>query len=307
MIDWMQSAELNDISIDDLKDYFERFPKSNKKIIAICDECRSEREVSLNNYNNNGTSLCKSCAIRNARSKPESREKSSVATKRRFLDPEEHKKQSETMKEKRREYPELWETDKMKESHKNMSTRLIEWYKVHPEAKDAARKKTIEQFSDPKKREEMSIIKKQYFIDNPEENELNRQRLIQYHIDHPEARNEARKKTIKQFSDPEAREAHRKISIEQFSDPEVRERMSAIKQGIPYDEWDGFYQANWRDWRHTVLLNDPFSKCHRHHITKTLAICIPDELHNHIRHNLRTGNNMGEMNMLALQFMNGGL
>lgn len=33
----------------------------------------------------------------------------------------------------------------------------------------------------------------------------------------------------------------------------------------------------------------------------------PKELHNHIRHVLMTGKNMGEMNLLALQYMNGGL
>jgi DNA-binding TFAR19-related protein (PDSD5 family) len=158
------------------------------------------------------------------------------------------------------------------------------------EAREIQRQNAIKQWSNQEARDEISRIKLQYYIDHPEENELNRQRQIQYYIDNPEARGEARKKTV-----------------EQFSDPDAREKMSAIKQGIPYDEWEGFYQADWRNWQGTILLNDPFPGCHRHHITETLAICIPDALHNHIRHVLETGKNMGEMNILAFQFINGGL
>ena len=175
------------------------------------------------------------------------------------------------------------------------------------EAREIQRRNSIEQWSNQENRDEMSRIKKQYFEDNPEAIEKNRDAQLKYHEDNPEAREEARKKTLKQFSDPEAREAHRRIAIEQFSDPEARERMSAIKQGISYEDWEGFYQADWRDWQQTLLLNAPFLGCHRHHITETLAICIPAELHNHIRHTLKNGKNMGEMNMLALQFMNGGM
>lgn len=175
------------------------------------------------------------------------------------------------------------------------------------EAREIQRHNAIKQWSSQDNRDEMSKIKKQYYIDHPEENELNSQRLIQYYKDHPEAREEAREKTIEQFSDPEVRERARERSLKQWSDLEVRERMSAIKQGISYGDWEDFYHADWRNWQNTLLLNDPFPGCHRHHITETLAICIPAELHNHIRHVLKTGKNMGEMNILAFQFMNGGL
>lgn len=175
------------------------------------------------------------------------------------------------------------------------------------EAREIQRQNSLEQWSHQENCDEMSRIKKQYYIDHPEENKLNSQRLIQYYKDHPEAREKARRKTIEQFGDPESRELARQNTIKQFSDPEARERMSAIKQEISYDDWEDFYHADWRNWQNTLLLNAPFPYCHRHHITETLAICIPSELHNHIRHALKTGKNMGEMNLLALQFINGGL
>lgn len=56
-----------------------------------------------------------------------------------------------------------------------------------------------------------------------------------------------------------------------------------------------------------IQLNKKFDNSDFHHITKSIGIYIPIKLHRHIRHNLRTGKNMGEINMLALQFINGGL
>lgn len=175
------------------------------------------------------------------------------------------------------------------------------------EAREIQRKNSLEQWSHQEARDEMSKIKLQYYIDHPEGKELNRQRQIQYIIDNPEARKRLSDQAIKQFSDPKAREVQRRNSLVQWSNIEACEKMSAIKQGISYDEWEGFYQADWRNWRDTILLNDPFPGCHRHHITETLAICIPKELHNHVRHVLKAGENMGEINMLAFQFINGGL
>lgn len=51
----------------------------------------------------------------------------------------------------------------------------------------------------------------------------------------------------------------------------------------------------------TRSLGDEF-----HHISKSIGIYIPHGLHRHVPHNMATGWNMGEMNMLALQFINGG-
>ena len=52
-------------------------------------------------------------------------------------------------------------------------------------------------------------------------------------------------------------------------------------------------------------LNDKFPGSDGHHITRTLVIYIPGKLHEHISHNLRTGKNMAEINMLAVQYLYG--
>ena len=65
MIDWQKSAKINNCSIDKLKTRFERFPESNKRIIAICDnpECKKERELYFYAYRD----LCRTCGTENAR------------------------------------------------------------------------------------------------------------------------------------------------------------------------------------------------------------------------------------------------
>jgi len=87
----------------------------------------------------------------------------------------------------------------------------------------------------------------------------------------------------------------------------TRQHISATQQGISYDEWDHFKweENNWRDWSKVNYLNDWFKGCHRHHITKTIVIHIPAELHGHVRHCLKTDKNMNEINILSLQFMGG--
>lgn len=87
--------------------------------------------------------------------------------------------------------------------------------------------------------------------------------------------------------------------------PETGERISASHQRQNYDEgeWTGYVIHHSRSFRDCIFLNEWFSGCDRHHITKTIVVCIPRELHRHIHHNLDTGFNMGEINMLALQYL----
>ena len=115
------------------------------------------------------------------------------------------------------------------------------------------------------------------------------------------------------IDNPEKGDQHSQLIIEQWNNltkeekVERSKRQSAGHQHISYDEWDHFLceEDNWRDWSNVIYLNDIFPGCHRHHITKTIIVCIPGELHEHISHNLKTGRNMAEINMLALQFING--
>jgi len=84
---------------------------------------------------------------------------------------------------------------------------------------------------------------------------------------------------------------------------ESRQRQSATRQGISYDEWCGYVDNDWRDWRNTYMLNEPFHGSHRHHITEDIAVHIPAKLHNHEYHNLKSGVGMEKMNDLAIQYL----
>jgi len=73
--------------------------------------------------------------------------------------------------------------------------------------------------------------------------------------------------------------------------------------------------ANWRGGKHRsnvlpvnqcIKLNDKFAGSDAHHITSSIVIYIPEELHHHFNsHCLETGLNMAEVNMAALQYING--
>lgn len=131
-------------------------------------------------------------------------------------------------------------------------------------------------------------------------NEENRERrsdeVIQYYKDHPEAGIQHSQRIIDHWNNLTDNE---KIIRSQ--------KQSAGHQRISYEEWSHFLcdETDWRDWDKAVYLNDWFRGCNRHHITETIVVCIPVELHQHVKHNLKTGDNMPEMNMLALQYING--
>ena len=59
MINWEKSAKLNGANVSELKSYFDKYPVSNKRIIAICDNCSKERNVSFYQYRD----LCHKCAV----------------------------------------------------------------------------------------------------------------------------------------------------------------------------------------------------------------------------------------------------
>ncbi len=56
-----------------------------------------------------------------------------------------------------------------------------------------------------------------------------------------------------------------------------------------------------------VKLNDKFPGSNAHHISYNIVVFIPVELHRRIDHSLKSGYNMGIMNLLAMQFLFGGI
>lgn len=86
-----------------------------------------------------------------------------------------------------------------------------------------------------------------------------------------------------------------------------QKRASATMQGIPLSEWKGFAPPATREHivkaEHCIRLNKPFPECEGHHLSRSLLIYIPKELHNHIRHNLKTGKGMASINAIAIQYL----
>ena len=161
------------------------------------------------------------------------------------------------------------------ESREKMKLSLKHYYIDHPEAKENLSIKATEQWSNQEARDNMSRVKKQFFKDHPEEKELNSQRLIQYYIDHPEATEKAREK-----------------SLERFSTQESRERHSALMKGENYNagEWTGFKKTNRqyvKSIEQSIQLNKRFKDSEGHHITPSMIIFIPKELHKYIKHNIK--------------------
>lgn len=290
MIDYEKSAELNGMGVEELKSWFERFQKSNKVVVKICDECGEISNVSFDTYR----PLCRLCSLRT----PEARESARMKTLEQMSDPEARNKISKSLKQ---------------------------YHKEHLEAGKAISKRQIERCKDPNIRKEMLERRIQYYIDNPEAGIEHGKIMAQFYKDNPGVALSQSKQMIEYYSNQDNRDDHsdrlkkynkdpkvKRLRSEvlkryHIDHPEVAKYMSARMQGIPYEEWDGFSEGDWRDWNEAIYVNEPFSGCHRHHITETIVVCIPGELHYHIRHNLKTGENMGKINALAIQFINGGL
>jgi hypothetical protein len=116
-------------------------------------------------------------------------------------------------------------------------------YWSHQENRNAESERKIEFFSHQENRNAESERKIEFFSYQENRNATGEQ-LRQYYIDHPKARKVVSEKTIKQFEDPKQREKRRESQIKIWEDSEFREengkRISAGKQGIPYDEWEGY-------------------------------------------------------------------
>jgi len=220
----------------------------------------------------------------------------------RFQDPEERKKASEKMLQFYDDNPEMKDYISMcakerfsdPEERRKYSERMLKFYKDNPDIIEVIRQKSIEQFSDPRQRELQSKLKIQYYIDHPEIIGEMSQRTRQYYVEHPEIGTR-----------------HSIFMKEFYSDIENRERASAVQMGQDYDngEWTGFYvgdRSHVKPESICVKLNERFEGCEMHHITPSIVIYIHKELHRHyIPHSLKTGKNMGIVNMAALQYLNG--
>ena len=326
MIDFIKSAELNNMSVDDLKIRFKKYPRSGKVVWCVCNICGRGRYLRFCDCHD----MCHRCANstiekreKNSKQKteywethPELRDDMSIRMLNCWSDPEWRENNRNKLKQwwavpGHKEEASIRTTNYL-EDHPEVceehSLKVIKYYEDNPEAGiNASLVKTKWWDDHPEANDEMSIRMKGYW-DSQEHRDEQSERLLQYYIDNPDARDERSEIRIQFLKDnPDFGENHSKLLIEYYKNNlEAREMSSALHQGIPYEEWTGFSER-YNNYKNCVFLNDPFPGCHRHHMAKTLIICIPGELHNHIRHSLKTGYNMGEINLVALQYINGGL
>ena len=91
---------------------------------------------------------------------------------------------------------------------------------------------------------------------------------------------------------------------------ETRLKMSKLQLGKLNHGWKGGFNKK-RSYLIAISrclhINERFEGSHAHHIAADVIVFIPRDLHYHINHSLKDGKGMYEMNMLALQFINGGL
>lgn len=249
---------------------------SGKKVAIVCEECGAYRLAPFNQIR----VLCRICSDALRRGIPRSED-----VKQRI---------SET----------LMGHTVSEESRQKMSDKVNAYYS-NPDNHEKRRVSAIETWRTPRHRETMVAAMLQYNHDHPEKG-IQHSLFMTDRFVSDDVRTKHSENQIKVLSDPKTRAKMSASATARMKDVRERARISSTLRGIPYEEWAGFSNKNWRDWSKAVYLNKWFIGCERHHLTQTIVACIPTELHKHIAHNLSNGYNMGEMNMLALQFINGG-
>lgn len=103
MIDWKKSAELNDCTVEWLKDRFKKFPNSNKKVWRVCEgkECDDERAIEFYQY----SPLCQKCSL----GTPEVIEANRLRAIEQWSNPEIRSKVSKSLIQYNLEHPEMKE------------------------------------------------------------------------------------------------------------------------------------------------------------------------------------------------------
>lgn len=271
MFNDIRTQELFGYSVDSLSE------GSHKKIVTNCDICGDERICQRRSYHNG---LCHACAVHTS----EFKKNVSEAQKKRFEDSE----QRDMLRQSAIDY---WSDPKNREME---SKAKLELHKINPELAKNHSKTLIQLNKDnPELGKQHSIIMKSLCSD-PEY--IAKLCVVQhdYALNHPEKA-----------------ERQSRVLIQLNKDnPELAKRHSAAMQGQDYDagEWDDFVDYNRKHLEpetRCVKINQRFVGCEGHHITQSLMVYIPAKLHRHIGHNLKTGKGMAEINMIALQYING--
>ena len=251
MIDEDRTMQLFLYTGDELK------PQSNKRIVAVCDECGTYRVVPKYAYRD----MCRSCAAKKRCEDLELRERQTVALKKTWDDPEKREMQSATLKK-------VWEDPELRTRQSSVQRKRFEDPKerelqslrcregwANQDVRDRASIAHKRQWADPDAREKLRLAQINRWS-APAEHERQSATLKKVWED-PELREKARLMNLKRYEDPadriktsatskkmwadtEFKQSRRIAQTKRYEDPVEREKLSAAVQGIPYDEWEGF-------------------------------------------------------------------
>ena len=180
-------------------------------------------------------------------------------------------------------------------------------------------------------REEANAAVKRWQADNPDKSKAYKKKwqadnpvkvkaaAKKYRESHREEANAATKNWNE--SNPKRKKAYGKKYREDNSEKTKAYQRKWYAENIDkakaYDKkWRDAHPDKAREWTHerrTYLsayidcekLNHVFPGCHAHHIDPDTIMHIPAHLHNTVRHSLKTGHGMEEMNQLSYDWLNG--
>ena len=110
----------------------------------------------------------------------------------------------------------------------------------------------------------------------------------------------------KQYYDEHRKEisAYKKQWYEQNKEKKDQQTKAWMKSHIErWREIERKVQSKRRRGLDFIPLNEWFEGCEAHHVDKERVIYIPKEIHQSIRHNVWTGENMDEINALAFNYL----
>jgi hypothetical protein len=152
-INWAETIKLYNISEIELKEYFDKYPGSNKKVVVSCDnpKCKNFDRIVVYQMRR---SLCRMCAQKKRFEDLLEHEKYSRSQKKRYENPEERKKTSEVMIKTHIDDPTI--------SERKAKSQKIRWENPEEHRKTA---KSVKNFYDTLDDPGQQIVRHHYIYD----------------------------------------------------------------------------------------------------------------------------------------------
>lgn len=230
------------------KDYFLKYPKSQRLVYAICDKCGKIRWSKMQAYRD----ICHNCFL--------------------TRDVSDETRQKMSDKKKGSNHP-LYGKHHTKETKDKLS-------KINIGKHCGELNFMYGKHHTNKSKEKISKVHKGKIISEETKEKMRGERLCLQGINHP------------------------LFGISQSL--ETRIKSSCTRRGISIKDFDEFTNRNHvLSESKCIKINQRFKGSEMHHIMSGIVIYIPKYLHQSIRHNMKTGKNMLEINKLAMSYLVG--